>query len=229
MHGSQPSTFTQCSSWWVLWYWNFFKYAPLGTWRFMLLEYMILLSRHMSVGKSGSCRDDQSFGNRRLPYNSVVVCMSCHLMNIPLTNNFLVYRDNIITNFQMFYIIFSSTYITLTPYFSVFVSQNLFLASWPTFKRHQTKFNLRHGFHYQALLVHLQGNSLVSPYLSRSAYNYKGDCEYVLFECFWHANSPSLCKNQKWQNESLPFLLGISMLLFRHQYHVSVYAKLLIK
>ena len=26
-----------------------------------------------------------------------------------------------------------------------------------------------------------------------------------------------------------PFLLGISMLLFRHQYHVSVYAKLLIK
>jgi len=91
----------------------------------MLLEYMILLSSHMSVGKSGDGRDDQSFGNRRLLYNSVVVCMSCHLMNITLTNNFLVYRDNIITCFQTFCIIFMPTYITLTPYFSVFVSQNL--------------------------------------------------------------------------------------------------------
>jgi hypothetical protein len=164
----------------------------------VLLEYMILWSRHTSVGKSESYRNDQSFGNPRLLYNSFVVCMSCHLINIPLTNNFLVYRDNITTYFQVFCFIFRPTCIN-SHIFQFFKSKFMFLASWPTFEKHQNKSDFRHGFHYQALLVRLQGNSLVSPYLSRSAYtnNYKGDGEYVLFECFWHANSPSLCKNQK--------------------------------
>lgn len=117
IHGSEKSSFTHYSSWWVLWYINIFKYAPLGTWRFVLLEYVILRSRHTSVGKSGSCRNDQIFGNPRLLCNSVVVYMSCQLMIIPY---FLIYRDNIITYLQTF-CFFRPTYITLTPKFFSFL------------------------------------------------------------------------------------------------------------